>query len=114
MEVGAIGGIGADGQGVLEERDRLGVRAERRRPFGCSAQRHSRLGRQRVGLGPVGRVAVGGQVVAGQGAGQLVGLERLEEPCRGQVADLAVALGQRVVGDLADERLDERVLATLG
>ena len=30
------------------------------------------------------------------------------------MADLAVALGQRVVGDLADERLDERVLAALG
>ncbi len=76
-------------------------------------KRHPRLGRQRIGLGPVGGVAVGRQVVARQRAGQLVGLERLEVARRGEVADLPVALRQRVVGDLADERLDERVLAAL-
>ena len=49
----------------------------------------------------------------GQGARQLVGAERLEVAGRRQVPGLAVALGERVVGDLADERLDERVLAAL-
>ncbi len=114
VEVGAVGRVGADRQGVLEEGDRLGVRPEGGGALGGPAQRHPRLGGEGVGLGPIRRVALGGQVVAGQGAGQLVGAEGLEVACGGEVAHLAVALRQRVVGDLADERLDERVLAALG
>ena len=53
---------------------------------------------------------VGREVVAGKRAGELVGPERLEEPGRREVARLPVATGEGVVGDLADERLDERVL----
>ena len=52
--------------------------------------------------------------MAGQRAGELVGAERLEEARGRQVARLAVAPGERAVGDLADQRLDEGVLAALG
>ena len=62
--------------------------------------------------GPSGAFA-GGEVVAGQGARQLVGAEGFEESGGGEMADLAVAPGEGVVGDLPDERLDERVLAAL-
>ena len=51
--------------------------------------------------------------MAGERAGQLVATERLEEARRGEVLGLAVGLGERAVRDLADERLDERVLAAL-
>ena len=67
-----------------------------------------------VGLGTLGGVPVGGEVVAGERAGELIGPERLEEAGGGEVAGLAVAPGERVVGDLPDERLDEGVLAALG
>ena len=46
-------------------------------------------------------------------AGQLVVAERLEVARGGQVAGPPLALGQRAVGDLADERLDEAVQAAL-
>ena len=52
--------------------------------------------------------------MAGERAGELVGAERLEEPGRREVASLAVPPGQRVVGDLPDEGLDEGILAPLG
>ena len=51
--------------------------------------------------------------MAGLHAGQLVVADRLDEARRGQVAGPTVAPGQRAVGDLADERLDEGVLAAL-
>ena len=54
------------------------------------------------------------EVVAGQAAGELVGLEALEEACGGEVAALAIGLGERVVRNLADQGLDEGVLAALG
>ena len=92
VEVGSVGRVRADREGVLEERDRLRVRAEGRRALGGAAQGDPRLRRQRVGLGPVGRVLVGREVVTGQRAGQLVGAQGLEVPRRGEVADLAVAL----------------------
>ncbi len=50
----------------------------------------------------------------GERAGQLVLAETLEEARRGEVAAPRSRLRQRPVGDLADERLDERVLAALG
>ena len=52
--------------------------------------------------------------MAGEGPGQLVGAEGLEVPRRGKVAGLAIGSRERVVGDLADQRLDEGVLAALG
>ena len=52
--------------------------------------------------------------MASQGARQLVRPERFEESGRGEVPRLAIAVGEGVVGDLADERLHELVLAALG
>ena len=99
---------------LVEELDRLGVGAERDRPIGGALQGDPGLAGEGVGLGALGRVLVGGEVVAGEGAGELVRAERLEEAGRGEVAGLAVALGEHPVGDLADQRLDEGVLAALG
>ena len=56
---------------------------------------------------------MGRQVVAGEGSRDLVRAEALEEARGGEVAALAVGLGQGVVGDLADQGLDEGVLAVL-
>ena len=114
VQVGSIGRIGADGQRVLEEGDGLGMRAEGGSPLGGPAQGDAGLGGEGVCLRPVRCVALGRQVVAGQGAGQLLAAEGLEVARGSQVANLAIALGQRVVGDLADECLDEGVLAALG
>ena len=50
----------------------------------------------------------------GERAGQLVFAQTLEEPRRRQVPAPPVALGQRPVRHLADQRLDERVLAAFG
>ena len=52
--------------------------------------------------------------MAGEGADELVGAESLEVATGREVADLPVALRKGVVGDLADEQLDEGVLAPLG
>ncbi len=86
-----------------------------RAKFGCPArgcaQGETCLARQCVGLGAIGRVVASRKVVAGQGRRDLVGLERFEEPCGRQVAGLAVLSCQRVVRDLSDQGLDERVLA---
>ena len=87
------------------------MRAEGRGALGGRPKGDPRLSRERVGLGTLGRVRVGRQVVAGQRAGELVGAERLEEARRGEVPGLPVRAGQRVVGHLADEGLDEGVLA---
>ena len=78
-----------------------------------TAQRHPGLGGDRgalrsVRLGPVGR-----QVVLGQGAGDALVVERLEVARRRDVHPPSIALGERPVGDLADEPLDEPVLAAL-
>ncbi len=109
-----LGRIGGHGQGLLQEGDRLHVRAEGDRAFGGASQGDACLGGEGVGLGSLGGVLVGGQVLAGQRARQLVGAEGLEVAGGGEVAGLPVASGERVVGDLADERLDERVLTALG
>ena len=114
VQIGPLGRTRADGHGVLEERDRLRVRSEPCSAFGSAAERHPGLGGQGVRLGPVGRVALRREVVTGESASKLFGIEGLEVASGGQMADLAVALGERVVGDLADERLDERVLTALG
>ena len=53
------------------------------------------------------------QVVGGQDPGQLVFAQALEEARGGEVAGPAIPAGQGLVGDLADDRLDEPVLASL-
>ena len=45
---------------------------------------------------------------------ELVGTEGLKVACGREVAGLAIRLRERVVGDLADQRLDEAVLAPFG
>ena len=107
-------GIRRDRERLAEEGDRLVVRAERDRPFGSAAEGDPGLPGEGVGFRPLGRVRVRGQVMTGQTAGDLVRVETLEEARRGQMADLAIPLRERVVGDLADERLDEGVLTALG
>ena len=88
--------------------------AERARPRRGGAEGDPRLRRERPAVGIVRRGAVGREVVRGERAGQLVLAERLEEAGRGEVAAASVAPRQRPVRDLADERLDERVLAAFG
>ena len=51
--------------------------------------------------------------MSGRGVDDLVVLERLEELAGGKVHDLAVALGQRAIRHVADQRLHEAVLAAL-
>ena len=106
--------IRRDRQRLLEEPRRLGIRAERRGPVGRRSQRDPRLGRESIRLRTRGGVRVGGEIVAGQSAGELVAAEALEEAGRGEVAALAIGAGQCVVGHFPDQCLDERVLATLG
>src|SRR3970282_1519607 len=60
-----------------------------------------------------GRSLVGGHVVAGEEARQLVVAQRLEVASGSQVAGPPGSLGAGAVGDFADERLDEPVLAAL-
>jgi hypothetical protein len=45
--------------------------------------------------------------------GDLVRVEALKEPSGREMSALPIALGERVVRHLADERLDEGILATL-
>ena len=103
MEPGPLGGIGGDLERLLEEGDRLLVRAERRRSLGGAAKRDAGLRGERVGLRRIRGQPLRREVVAGQPAGELVRAEALEEARRGEVADLAVLLRERVVGDLADQ-----------
>ena len=86
-----------------------GSRTPRRCPEGDPG-----LAREGVRLGTFGRVRLGREIVACERSGELVAPQHLEEPGGSEVADLAVRMGQRVVGDLADERLNEAVLAALG
>ena len=112
-ELGLVGRPRRDRQGLLEEGHGLLVGAERGGPLGRAPEGDPRLAGERVAFRTVGRVDVRGEIVAGERPGQLVRAEGLEEPRRREVADLAVGLREGVVRDLADERLDERVLAPL-
>ena len=106
----ALPGIVRDGEGLLEEVRRLTVRRECRGPFSRRAQGDSGLGGQGIGLVAAGSVGMGGQVVAGQGPGQLITAQALEIARGREVAGLPIALGQGVIGDFADQPLDEGVL----
>ncbi len=87
---------------------------EGRRSVGRSAERDAGLAGERVALGAFGRVGHRGEVVAGQCPRQFVGSEPLEVAGRREVTGFPVRPGEHVVGDLADEGLDEDVLAVLG
>ncbi len=110
-EFRAVARIAGDAEGLLEECEGLLVGAEQGSALGRCPEGDPGLGAERLRLRSVGCVVPSGEIVAGQRGRDLVGLERFEIAGRGQVAGLAVALRQGVVGDLADQRLDERVLA---
>ena len=81
--------------------------------IGRSAQGQAGLDGHRVRLRSGFGRGVGGDIVAGQSAGQLVIAEGFVVARRGEVPRPAVAARQDAVRDLADERLDEVVLAAL-
>ena len=112
-EIGDVALHRGDRDRLLQERDRLVGRAQRHRPVRRGTQRQACLRGQRVCLGALGRVLECGEVVAGERAGQLVAADALEVARRGQVALAAIRACQRVVGDLTDEALNERVLTAL-
>ena len=91
-------------------------RAQRRRPLCCSAQRGDRLGAQHGCVVVVAGRPVGVQVMGGDHLGDLLPVVR---ECPAQVlggrlvARLALAPGQRLVGDRAQQLLAETVLAAL-
>ena len=114
VELGAVGRVGRDLERLLEERERLlvGRRARPRAPRRLGAR--SAPGRPARRPPPRPRRAAGrrGSGRRGRRRARRCRGSRSSAPRRG--GGLAVLLRQRVVGDLADERLDERVLAALG
>ena len=87
-EVGPLGVLGGDVEGLHEERDRLADAAEGLGAIRGAAQGESRLGPERGRLGRVGRGLEGREVVGRERPGELVVAERLEEPSRGEMARL--------------------------
>ncbi len=84
------------------------------RSLGTGPEGDPSLVAERLAFGTFRGVRMGRQVVAGQGAREFVGPEGLEESGRGEVADLSLGTSQRGIGDLADQGLDEGILAALG
>ena len=113
-QLSLVVGIDRDGEGLTEQDDRLVLAAECDRPFRGGPEGDPSLCGECIRLWPVGRIRVGGEVMAGQPTGDLVRPEALEEPGRCQVTGLPIALRQGVVRDLADQSLDESVLAPFG
>src|SRR5258706_8347861 len=81
---------------------------------GRGTQRDPGLRRERVGLRSLRRVAVRSEIVRRERSRQLVRAETLEVASGREMPRPPVAARQRVVGDLPDQGLDERVLAPLG
>ena len=111
QQVGLFAGIAGHGQRLRQERDRLVVSPEMRRAPGRGAQGDPRLAGKGIDLRTVDRVGMRRKVVAGKGAGQFVRTQGLEEAGGRKMPHLAVLPGQGAVGDLADHRLHESVLA---
>jgi hypothetical protein len=86
QELTSLGRTSRDGDRLAQVGDGLVMSAERRGPLGGAGQGQPGLDGDRVGLGALGRGLVGGDVVRGQRAGQLVLAERLEVAGRGEVA----------------------------
>ncbi len=113
QQVGPFRRLVGDLQGRAQQRLGLVGGTELHGPLRCTTQGQAGLDAQGLGLGPGLGGLEGGQVVRREHAGQLVLAEALEVARGGQVSDTAVAARERVVGDLADDRLDEAVLAAL-
>ncbi len=92
---------------------RLVVRTQRDRALGGAAQRDARLRRHRIRFGSGFGSLIGGHVVARQHARQLVVANCFEVARRRQMPFTPLAPRQHAVGDLADQALDEAVLAAL-
>jgi len=105
--------IDGDVQRLLEERQRLPLAAQCRCPLGCATQGEPSLRGQGRRLVARGCCPIGREVVRGERAGELVVTDRLEEPRRSEVARAPVLQREGGVGDLADQRLHEGVLAPL-
>ena len=112
-ELDAVGVVAGHDERLFELLDRLVVRPERRGPLRRGGEREARLDGDGVRLGARLRGVVGRQVVRRERPGELLVAERLEVAGRGQVPRPAIASSERPVRDLADERLDELVLASL-
>ena len=112
-ETRLFAGSRLDGDGLSKVRDRLVVGAQGRRALGCSREGESRLNGHRLGFRAFRRRLVRGQIVRRQRAGQLVVAERLEVARGREMPGAPFAAREGSVGDLADERLDEAVLAAL-
>jgi hypothetical protein len=69
---------------------------------------------QHVAVGVIRRVPDGIEVVARHDASQLIAAGRLEVPGCRQVPDHALAARQAAVRDLAEDALEETILAALG
>src|ERR1700674_642619 len=106
-ELSLVGWIGGDAKCLLKEGDRLVMGSQRRRALGGTLERQAGLRSQGIGLGSLWRIRMCRQVVASQGAGQLVRSELLEVTGRGKVAGFPILLAERVVGDFSDQRLKE-------
>ena len=113
MERRLVGRIRGHGKGLLQVIQRQACEPSAGRPVGGPAEGDPGLGGKGIGLRPGGCREVGVAVVCGQDPGQLVAVEGLEVARGREVARPTVLLRQRLVGDLADQPLDEDVLAAL-
>ena len=101
----------ADPSRLAQRVDRLAERAEAFRPVGGGDERDPRLRPDGITLRSVGCGVIGGDEVGCDGAGELLIVEGPEVAGRREVSGPTFAPRQRRVGDLADERLHEGMLA---
>ena len=74
-QIGLLGRVRGHGHGLLQERHRLVVAAERGRTSSGRLKCYSCLARKGVSLGVLAGIGVGGQVMRREGAGDLVAAE---------------------------------------
>ena len=98
---------------LLDVIERQGVRAKSGGPIGGTAEGDPSLGGEGIGLRPGRCREIRVPIVRRQDPGQLLAVERLEVPRGGEVARPAILLREGLVGDLADQPLDEDILAAL-
>ena len=111
---GPLGGVVGQGDRIGEIAGCAEVGADRHRAAGGGGQRGTGGGRERRPVGVVGGAAEGVEIVAGDHPGALVAALGLEVAGRGEMAGQPLAPGQPPVGHLAQDALDEAVLAALG
>ncbi len=112
QERGPLRIVAGDLDGLLEVADGLDRRPEGLGSIGGGPERDPRLAREGVGLRAGWARLERGEVVGRQGARELLVADGLKEAGRREVARPALLHRERRVGDLADQGLDEPVLAT--